>query len=797
MVDPTLTPIGETAVRYAERGWHVIPLHWITDGGVCSCKLAGECGSPGKHPVMAGWAHRDKPEPEHVRKAYLERWPRANVGLATGEKSGFWVLDVDPKNGGDKALAAWVAEHGPLITRTIRTPSGGWHYYFTLPDFKITNARGQLPEGIDVRGAGGQVAAPPSAGVGGDYAVHVPGDVCPAPDWLLDLVRPPAGPAAPTTAAEDRHRAGPLEGYLERILEREVDEVVRGADVGGRNVALNEATFTLATMIGLEGVPDTWEDRVRQAMTDVGGKVGLPDDEVRKTVDSAIDGGKKKPRLDWPPPDVMGIVSADELPTPPEGLSGAIVVRTQDDIGLGWRLADHFGKVMKWCPERDRWYCYEGGRWTVDAEAARRYVHRMLDAAEQLEALLYAHPEVPDGDEPKKGLTEREKFWKWIKSCRSTSKITNTLLEARAVPGMVIRLEDFDAQANLLNCPNGTVELETGELREHRPGDLLTLMTNVGWPAFGTDTAAPSWKAFLDTVMPDAEDQEALRRCAGYSATGHTGAQVMFVHWGSGANGKSVFHDVLARVLGGYSQATPRDTFAGHAGDRHPTDVARMVGKRHVTTIEPRTGRGLDEDLIKQLTGGDVMTARFMRQDFFEFRPVAKIHYITNHLPRVSDDAAVWRRVQVFGWEVVIPVEQRVAGLADIIAREEGEAVLAWIVGGAMRWREAGLLVTEAMLAKVETWRGEEDIVGAFLTEKVVEADEDSWISNVELFGVWKAWAEARGLQAGSADSLGRRLAERGYKRVRKVHNTVRGFGGLAWREVAAGEVGDGLEFEG
>lgn len=151
----------------------------------------------------------------------------------------------------------------------------------------------------------------------------------------------------------------------------------------------------------------------------------------------------------------------------------------------------------------------------------------------------------------------------------------------------------------------------------------------------------------------------------------------------------------------------------------------------------------------------------------------------------------------MFGWEVVIPVEQRVAGLADIIAREEGEAVLAWIVGGAMRWREAGLLVTEAMLAKVETWRGEEDIVGAFLTEKVVEADEDSWISNVELFGVWKAWAEARGLQAGSADSLGRRLAERGYKRVRKVHNTVRGFGGLAWREVAAGEVGDGLEFEG
>lgn len=791
MVDPSLSPVGTQAVAYATRGWHVVPLHWITEQGHCSCQAGAGCTSPGKHPIQKGWQHRDRPEPEHVTKAYAERWPKANVGLATGRS--FWVLDVDPKNGGDAVLAGWTEQHGPIITRTVRTPSGGWHFYFSLPDFKVTNARGRLPEGIDVRGAGGQVAAPPSIGAGGEYLVSMPGDVCPAPDWLLELIRPTQRPGEgsssqlpATTTTEDRHRTGPLAGYLARILEREVNEVIAASE-GGRNHALNEATFTLATMIGLEGVPDDWEDRVVLAMAEAGHKIGLGDAEVDKTVLSAIDGGKSKPRTDWPPPDVMGAMSEDELAAahPQEG-GGSIKARSQDDIGLGQRLADHFGQVMRWVPERDRWYCYDAGRWTPDAEAARRYVHRMLDAAEQLEALLYPHP-APDPELAKNPPTERDRFWKWIRGQRTSAKITNALLEARSVPGMTAALADFDADPLLLNCPNGTLELATGELRPHRPADLLTLMTAVPWPAFGLDTAAPSWGAFLETVMPDAEDREALRRAAGYTVTGLTGAQVMFVHWGEGANGKSVFHDVLARVLGGYSQSTPRDTFAGHAGDRHPTDVARMVGKRHITTIEPRTGRGLDEDLIKQLTGGDVMAARFMRQDFFEFRPVGKIHYITNHLPRVSDDAAVWRRVQVFGWEVVIPPEQRVAGLADIIARDEGEAVLAWVVGGAMKWLEAGLLVTEGMLAKVETWRGEEDHVGAWLAERVVQGGPEDWLANVDLFSSWKSWCEARGLAAGTADALGRRLVERKFVRVRKKGNTVRGFGGITWRPETAG----------
>ena len=127
----------------------------------------------------------------------------------------------------------------------------------------------------------------------------------------------------------------------------------------------------------------------------------------------------------------------------------------------------------------------------------------------------------------------------------------------------------------------------------------------------------------------------------------------------------------------------------------HGEDVARMVAKRFLTTIEPATGKGLNEELVKQLTGNDTMAARYMRSDFFEFSPTGKIHYFTNHLPRMSADTAMWRRVRMFVWGVTIPVEQRVADLGETLAREEGAGILAWLVRGCEAWAERGLHVAE------------------------------------------------------------------------------------------------------
>jgi putative DNA primase/helicase len=819
------TPLPQIAIRYARRGWHVVPLHWVKPSGgglICSCQAGPDCGSPGKHPLMTKWASRGKPKPEHVKKAFTERWPEANVGLATGSASGFWVLDVDPKNGGLEALEKLEAEHGSsLVDEAYRvvTPSGGCHFYFAMPDWEMTNSSGRLPRGIDVRGTGGQVVAPPSRGVGGSYVLHAgpAAEPAPAPDWLLELIKPPEQPAVSDQL--NRYRTSPLGAYLERILERETSEVL-GELEGGRNRALNEATFTLATMIGLDGVPGDWETTVALTMIGAGERAGLPPVEVRKTVASAVAAGKRKPRLEWPPAELAPMVAAEELPTRPLGYG--VAARTQDDIGNGYRLADHFGKVLRWVPERQTWYAFEAGRWVADPEAARRYVHRMLEAAGQLEAMLYAGPPAdgesgaggtvddPEGERvEKKEPSDREKFWKWLRAQRSSGKIDNALKEARAIPGMVASIQDFDADPLLLNTPAGTVDLRTGVIRDWEPAELLTMMTGVAPAAEGVHWGGlgRGWMAFLAQMQPDEGEREALKRAMGYTVTGQVGEQVLFVHHGSGANGKSVFHDVLARVLGGYSQSTPRDTFAGHAGDRHPTDVARMVGKRHVTTIEPRTGRGLDEDLIKQLTGGDVMTARFMRQDFFEFRPVGKIHYITNHLPRISDDGAVWRRVVLFDWVVVVPLEQRVRGLTEILVETEGGAVLAWLIEAAREYLAVGgegsgagvggLLVTDAMRARVEAYRGEEDQVGAWIGEVMVEAPEH-FVSTADLFGSWSAWCARMGLMAGSADSLGRRLAERGLERGRRSKGTVRGFVGLAPRAVALEEAGtgDGREFD-
>src|SRR5450631_570537 len=289
---------------YRTRGWRPIPLHHVIDHGGCSC---GEryCSSPGKHPLFAGWR-----KPVIYNAVWLDWWaahPAAGVGLIAGYE--FWVLDVDPKNGGDVALAELQEKYGDLpLTYRVNTPSGGYHLYFLVPDgCVITNARGGLPVGLDVRGRGGQVAAPPSVGYHHDWTSGPNGELVLAPEWLLELIMPiPVAPVAPVEAPAELSSwdGSPLDNWLTAVLDDEI-QTVMDASEGGRNAALNEAVFSCSTVIGLPGVDEEWEERVRGAFVDVGQVVGLPPAEVRATVASGIAGGKRKPRLSWPPAEMV------------------------------------------------------------------------------------------------------------------------------------------------------------------------------------------------------------------------------------------------------------------------------------------------------------------------------------------------------------------------------------------------------------------------------------------------------------------------------------------------------------
>lgn len=786
------------ATAYAERGWHVVLLHGRREDGSCTCGVTREADpkhAVAKHPRLKGWQDGGAPDGDAVTRM-LRQWPQSNIGLACGPKSGFFVLDVDPEKDGNAKLEALCAANSQLPkTYTVMTGSGGAHYYFLLPEgMSVSNSRGKLPGGLDIRGDGGQVVAPPSVTDKGQYIVLDDVPIADAPAWLLDLIRREA--PKPVQPSGIERTDVELAAYVQTIVDREVDQALEGA--GGRNNALNEACFSVATLIP-HGVID--EDYVREVFIAAGEATGLGVIEVRKTVDSAIKGGIRKPRSPWPPPENVYLTERSDLELETVGGGtgfGQVQARPWNDVGNGYRMLDHFGRILRWVPERGKWAVYRGGKWAYSTEAARELVHRMLEKASALEGLLYS--DITQTTEDTKGKqttkpSDRDNFDLWLSKQAMSTRIDATLKEASAIARMRANATDFDSKPMLLNCPNGTIELPTrsidgvkpAKLREHRPEDLLTQMTSVPYdPA----AEAPWWTAFLGQVMPDDDARDLLHRVSGYSITGKTSEQCMFVHHGIGANGKSQFALAVSIILGDMAQSTPRETFMKHAGDRHPTDVARMVAKRFLTTIEPATGRGLNEELVKQLTGNDTMAARFMRADFFEFKPTGKIHYFTNHLPQMSNDGATWRRIRLFKWAVVIPVEQRVADLGETLAREEGSGILAWLVEGCARWAEHGLAMTETQAEAVREWADEEDDLAAWLAEDVLDAP-GSFIAGADLYARWSTWCQRRGMMPGTADVLGRKLAEKGYERARRQHGTVRGFVGLALRTVSTSVLDD------
>lgn len=284
------------ALRYARDGWRVLPV------------FPGE-----KRPRLKDWPKQATTDSEIIRDWWVQM-PDSNIGLATGRESGFFVLDIDPKNDGDEHLEALLAEHGPLpYTFTVRTGSGGTHYYFRMPDdFEPTNSPGRLKgTGIDVRGEGGQVLAPPSRTVIGEYRVKTVAEVSPAPEWLLDLIRPKAALGVVKDTGEIEHRVGDEEierqrQYAVNVALPAARKAVEQTTEGGRNQALNDNVLALAG-IAAHGENLISRDEVATEMLEACEANGLVGEDGLSsffaTFESAWSAGLERPRQDWPPRD--------------------------------------------------------------------------------------------------------------------------------------------------------------------------------------------------------------------------------------------------------------------------------------------------------------------------------------------------------------------------------------------------------------------------------------------------------------------------------------------------------------
>ncbi len=338
--------------------------------------------------------------------------------------------------------------------------------------------------------------------------------------------------------------------------------------------------------------------------------------------------------------------------------------------------------------------------------------------------------------------------------------------------------DEWDADIWLLNTPGGVVDLRTGRMRPHDRNDRMTKITTAT-----PKGDCPTWRQFLDEVTGGDKDlQIYLQRMVGYALTGSTREHALFFLYGTGANGKSVFVNTLATILGDYSTNAAMDTFMETRTDRHPTDMAGLRGARFVAAIETEQGRRWAESKVKSLTGGDKISARFMRQDFFEFFPQFKLFVAGNHKPAIRNiDEAMRRRLHLIPFTITVPPERRDKHLQQKLLAER-DGILAWALEGCLEWQRIGRLdPPKLVLDATEEYFEAEDALGRWLDERCVRVTTANSLT-AELFNDWKQWADAAGEFVGSQRRFSDLLITRGLEKWRNSTG-IRGFRGIGLKE--------------
>ncbi len=332
---------------------------------------------------------------------------------------------------------------------------------------------------------------------------------------------------------------------------------------------------------------------------------------------------------------------------------------------------------------------------------------------------------------------------------------------------------DWDGDPWVLGAPNGVIDLRTGQLREGRRDDRITMSAGV---PYDPRAVCPRWEQFIREIFNhDEELVTFVQRAAGYSLTGDTSEQCLFLCHGTGANGKSTFLRTLAAVLGDYGHSMPFSTVELHQRAAIPNDLAALVGRRFVTASETNDGTRLNESRIKALTGEDAISARFLHAEFFTFVPVAKFWLAVNHKPVVRDDSyAFWRRIRLIPFLQTFPGDKTLAAAL----RAEGKGILSWAVRGCLEWQQEGLPTPAAVSEATAAYQVESDPLQAFLDE-AIERAPDCETAAADLYDAYRRWAEQHGLterERLTATAFGRKLGERfEFRRVngRKLYQHI------------------------
>jgi putative DNA primase/helicase len=439
--------------------------------------------------------------------------------------------------------------------------------------------------------------------------------------------------------------------------------------------------------------------------------------------------------------------------------------KTNTDTGNAQRLLAAHGSDLRYCHPWGSWLCWRGTHWqTDDIGTVMRLAKQTMRGLLEWATKALADEAIEDDRKPAIKATAAWAL-KSLDARRLKAMTELARCEVPILPG------DMDRENMLLNVRNGTINLRTGKLHEHRKDDYITKLCPV---VFDPNATCKTWERCMDRWQGgNADIVGYLQRSVGYSLTGDVSEQCLYFLHGGGNNGKSKFLGAILDILGDYGRQSIAELLMQRHGESHPTERADLQGRRFVCTIETEDGRRMAEALVKQLTGGDKITARRMRQDFWEFEPTHKLWLAANHKPKVKGtDYAIWRRIKVVPFTVTIPPEERDPHIGDKL-KAEAHGILAWAVRGCMEWQQIGLAEPEEVTRATDAYRSEQDTVGEFIREQCQSHPDLRCLAKF-LHNAYQAWSGDRSM---SLREFGDRLRSLGLE-------SKRGNTGYVWHGI-------------
>ncbi len=426
------------------------------------------------------------------------------------------------------------------------------------------------------------------------------------------------------------------------------------------------------------------------------------------------------------------------------------------DVGNGKRLIRLFGRDLRYCPQFKTWFFWNGVHWQRDDTG------RIYQYAKEVTQVMLAQAAQEPNESSRKNLAG------WAIYSSSRARIEAMIKLAESEPGVAVRPSELDADPMLLGVKNGVIELTFGRFRPAKRSDLITKTAGV---EFDPKAVCPKFRAFVAQITGGDEELASYLQClVGYCLTGRTSEQQFYIPFGPfgpGANGKTVFWEIIRSILGAYATTTPPDTLMMKRSGGGPSpDLARLQGVRLALASEPEEGSLLAEAQVKRMTGQDTIIARGLYQDFVEYVPQFKTVLLTNHKPFIrSNSEAIWRRIQLIPFSVVIPLEEQNKHLLDEL-KEELPGILNWALEGLRMYLRDGSSSPQCIKDAVAEYRSDMDIIADWIADCAIE--EQGCLTLVgKLYRSYHGWCKESGHYPFGKKRFSQKLDERGFDKTR------------------------------